>query len=195
MPTRPRQQRRSRARATQVPSLGGVVGGVVALVIIGVLIFFFLRKKRRARNMEGDETGAARVPMMNEKPDARSSAQYGGQSPPPTYSSPQQGYYQDMDPNKDPYQQRYANVASAPQELPGEVPSAEHRFSELHAGSSSSTGNYRASELPAEAIRASELESPQNSPRPVQSGFSTDLAKQAKEHGLGVTTEEAVKKN
>lgn len=59
---------------------GGVVGGLFALVIIGVLIFFFLRKKRRAQNMEGDETGAARVPMMNEKPDARSSAQYGGQS-------------------------------------------------------------------------------------------------------------------
>lgn len=98
-----------------------------------------------------------------------------------------------MDPNKDPYQQRYANVANGPQELPGEVPSAEHRFSELPAGSSSSTGNYRASELPAGATRASELESPQTSPRPVQSGFSTDLAKQAnQEHGLGVTTGEEV---
>ncbi|CAO2657609.1 Nn.00g037350.m01.CDS01 [Neocucurbitaria sp. VM-36] len=197
----------STASATSTPQLasksntgaiaGGVVGGVVGLAIIGALIFFFLRKKRRAQRTKVDEMGAAGVPMMNEKPGARSSTQYGGQSPPPTYSAPQQEYYQDMDPTKNHYQQRYANIADGPQELPGDISSpTEHRISELPAEASSSMASHRYSELPVGATRLSELESPQISPRPVQSEFSTDLAKQTnQEQGLGVTTEEEVRKN
>ncbi|KAF1841500.1 uncharacterized protein K460DRAFT_397718 [Cucurbitaria berberidis CBS 394.84] len=173
---------------------GGVVGGVVALAIIGLIIFFILRKKRRAQN----ESATAMLPMTSEKPDgARGSTQYGGQSPPPTYTAPNQEYYQDASPNKGPYQQRYANMMDGPQELPGEVPASnEHRYSELPAESSSSAGNRRFSELPAGATRVSELESPETSPRPLQSEFSTDLAKRVnQEQGLGLTTEETPKRN
>lgn len=57
--------------------VGGVVGGVVVLAITGALIFFFLRKKRRDRKMERGEMGAVAMPMISEKPDERTSTQYG----------------------------------------------------------------------------------------------------------------------
>ena len=190
---------------------GGVVGGVVGLALIGALIFFLLRKKRNQKAAEGDLGAAAMVPMGNEKNGGSPSSQIGGQSrmwpsrlrlylvlmnlaAPPTYSAPIQDYYQNMAPNKghQSYHQ-YASHADGPQELQGSSTSqAQNRYSELPADASSAMANHRVSELPADATRISELESPDVSPRPPQSGFSTDMAKQANQpHGLGVSTGEA----
>ncbi|OAL57014.1 hypothetical protein IQ07DRAFT_582281 [Pyrenochaeta sp. DS3sAY3a] len=174
---------------------GGVVGGVAGLAIIGALIFFLLRRQKRNKHEDHSEAAAAAQPMMNnEKPDERHSTQYGGLSPPPTYSAPTQSYYQHPDPSKSHYQQ-YANMADGPQELPAELASPnENRFSELPASGPSS--GHRFSELPADATRATELESPQTSPRPLQTEFATDMAKQPNQNrGLGVTTEEPPRKN
>ncbi|KAL1796941.1 hypothetical protein ACET3X_005481 [Alternaria dauci] len=182
------------------PIVGGVVGGVVGLAIIGLIIFFVLRKRRNQKPAEGDMGAAAMVPMMNnEKHDHnRHSSQFHGQSPPPTYSAPIQGSYQDNSPNKghQSYHQ-YASHASEPQELPAEVSSSNtHRYSELPAGASNDVDTRRFSELPADAsgpAPPSELESPQVSPRPVQTGFSNDMAKRASQgRGLGVMTEEGL---
>ncbi|KAF2031269.1 hypothetical protein EK21DRAFT_63518 [Setomelanomma holmii] len=175
---------------------GAVGGGVAAAIIIGVLIFFFCRRKKRSQhNLENGAT--ASTPMMKERDEAHLSVQYGGQSPPPTYSSPNPNFYGNVAPSKvNPYQQpyqEYRHEDSAPQELPAENSSpVEHRYSELPAESSSSK---RYSELPAGARSATaELESPQASPRPLQSEFSTDLAKQANQ-GLGVTEDRPRGKN
>ncbi|KAG9187784.1 hypothetical protein G6011_05655 [Alternaria panax] len=179
--------------------VGGVVGGVVGLAIIGLTIFFVLRKRRNQKPAEG-ETGAAAamVPMMNNEKHNhnRHSSHFDGQSPPPTYSAPIQGSYQDNSPTKghQSYSQ-YASHASEPQELPAEVSSSNtHRYSELPAGASDGIDTRRFSELPANATGPappSELESPQVSPRPLQAGFSNDMAKRASRGpGLGVTPEE-----
>ncbi|KAH7381691.1 hypothetical protein BKA66DRAFT_122148 [Pyrenochaeta sp. MPI-SDFR-AT-0127] len=179
---------------------GGVVGGVVGLAIIGAIIFFVLRKQRRNPQPNNNDMGAAAmVPMMKEKPDERLSAQYGGQSPPPTYSTPNpdQGYYQNMDPVKGHHSyHQYASVADGPQELPAEVlPSSANRYSELPGDASNSTATHRFSELPAETTRATELESPRTSPTPLQTEFATDMAKQRNQNqGLGVTIEETLTK-
>lgn len=99
-----------------------------------------------------------------------------------------------MSPNKghQSYHQ-YASHADGPQELAGSSTSpVENRYSELPADIPSSMGNNRYSELPAEATRVSELESPQTSPRPLQGGFSSDMAKQTNQSpNLGVNTGEA----
>ncbi|KAH7078900.1 hypothetical protein BKA63DRAFT_253739 [Paraphoma chrysanthemicola] len=176
---------------------GAVGGGVAAAIIIGILIFFFCRKKKR--NQHNIEQGAtASTPMMKERPEEHLSAQYGGQSPPPTYSSPNPNFYQNVSPSKghpyhQPYQE-YRHQDDGPQELPAENPSpVTHRYSELPAESSSSSNPHRFSELPAGASSVpAELASPQISPRPLQSEFSTDLAKQTNQ-GLGVVTEDLPK--
>jgi len=88
-------------------------------------------------------------------------------------------------------------MASGPQELPaGTTYPAGNEPSELAAGASSSRPSHRFSELPADAARVAELESPPNSSTIQQAEFSTDLAKQANRgQGLGVTTEEAPRNN
>jgi hypothetical protein len=190
---------------------GGVVGGIVALAIIAGLVFFFLRKKKRSQKT--DEMGAtSMMPMANEK---RFSGQQAGQSralrihssyfkltvrtAPPTYTAPTQDYYQNITPNKghQSYHQ-YASHADGPQELPTEVSSpTENRYSELPAEATSSMGNTnRYSELPAGVTTGPmELESPQITPRPLQSEFTQDLAKQNQSQGLGVQIEGPAKKN
>lgn len=120
------------------------------------------------------------------------------------YSTPAMGhqdYYQNMSP-KDQYHNQYAQHAVAPQELPAEMESpVPNRFSELPAEASSSAANNRYSELPAgssSVAHTSELESPQTSPRPLQSEFQNDMAKQHEPNanpGLGVVTEDATRKN
>ena len=199
--------------------VGGVVGGVVVLAIIGAIMFFVLRRRRNQKPAEGEMGAAAMMPMMKGEKGhgSRDSVQYGGQSrtfsriftlrhmltfetAPPTYSAPVQDPYQSMSPSKgqNSYHQ-YAQNAAEPQELPAEIPApAEHRYSELPAIASHGTDNRRYSELPAESTagRAAELESPQISPRPLQSEFSNDMAKRASlAQGLGVTTGEASQKN
>jgi hypothetical protein len=146
---------------------------------------------------------------MKERPEERASVQYGGQSrecakmrrndslthkqtAPPTYSSPNPNVYQALAPTKGhPYQpyHGYSHEEMAPQELPAHTSSPiENRYSELPAESSSSR-SHRISELPADATRAmAELESPHTSPQPLQSEFSTDLAKQVKQ-GKGTESE------
>lgn len=118
------------------------------------------------------------------------------------YSTPAMGnagfYHQDGNPKQQyAHHQQYASFQDAPQELPAELASPnEHRFSELPTEASSSSANPRFSELPANATdvtRTAELESPQASPRPLQTEFQTDLAKN--NQGLGVTTEEPTRKN
>jgi hypothetical protein len=197
--------------------VGGVVGGVVVLAIIGAIVFFVFRKRRNQRLAEGEMGAAAMVPMMKGEKGhgSRDSVQYGGQSrtlthiselgqmimfetAPPIYSAPAHDY-QNTSPSKahSPYHQ-YAQDAVEPQELPADVSSpSEHRYSELPANISSGTDTRRYSELPTKTTRgASELESPQISPRPLQSEFSNDMAKRASPaHGLGVTTGEASRKN
>lgn len=88
---------------------------------------------------------------------------------------------------------QYANQAEGPQELPTEASSsAGNRTSELPADA----GNpHRYSELPAgAALRPAELESPHVSPRPLQSEFSTDMAKRTDEiQGLGVHTDRTLR--
>lgn len=114
---------------------------------------------------------------------------------PPTYTAPVQDPYQHSSTTKghQPYHQ-YASHASEPQELPAEVSSSNtHRYSELPAGVSDAMDTRRFSELPGNATRpaASELESPQISPMPLQAEFSNDMAKRASgAQGLGVMTEE-----
>lgn len=90
--------------------------------------------------------------------------------------------------------QEYRHQDDGPQELPAEPGSpVEHRYSELPAEASSSSNHNRISELPAGASSATaERASPQISPRPLQSEFSTDLAKQSNQ-GLGVVTEDIPK--
>jgi hypothetical protein len=172
----------------------------VVAIIIGVLIFFFCRRRKRNQRSASQEAGAsASTPMMKERPEDRASAQYGGQSrkrakvhhtdtlthmqtAPPTYSSPNPNIYQPLAPAKgNPYQpyDGYRHQELPPQELPADTSSpTENRYSELPAESSSSRSQ-RISELPAGATRAmAELESPHTSPQPLQSEFSTDLAKQ-----------------
>jgi hypothetical protein len=94
---------------------------------------------------------------------------------------------------------QYAQNAAEPQELPAEVSSpTEHRYSELPADVSNGGDTRRYSEPPAKftAARAADLESPQTTPRPLQSEFSNDMAKRANNAlGLGVTTGEASRKN
>ncbi|KAF2823582.1 hypothetical protein CC86DRAFT_409486 [Ophiobolus disseminans] len=188
---------KSDSKSSNGAVIGGAVGGgVVAAIIIGVLIFFFLRRRRQNQQQTGPESGAnAMTPMMKGTED-RHSAQY-GQSPPPTYTSPNPNYYQSMSPEKGhPYQtpyQEYRSDAAGPQELPAELSSpAQHRYSELPAESSSS-GAQRFSELPAGTDRmAAELESPQVSPRPLQSEFGSDLAKRVNQEP-GTTSEERPK--
>jgi hypothetical protein len=181
--------------------IGGAVGGGVAAIIIGVLIFFLCRRRKRNQQSVSLEASAtASTPMMKERSEERASAQYGGQSrkstldnstqtptykqiAPPTYSSPNPNFYQTLASTKghryQPYQE-YNHEETDPQELPAESSSPfQHRFSELPAESSSSQA-HRISELPDGAAHvAAELESPQTSPHPLQSEFSTDLAKQA----------------
>ncbi|KAF1830159.1 hypothetical protein BDW02DRAFT_573300 [Decorospora gaudefroyi] len=180
---------------------GGVVGGLVVVAIIGAIIFFVLRKRRNQKPAGGEMGAAAMVPMMNgEKRDHSDvSVQYGGQSPPPTYSAPQDAY-QTMSPSKGhPSYQQYAHNAIEPQELPADTASpAEHRYSELPANFSGVVNTRRFSELPpgARAERVSELESPEISPRPLQTEFLNDMAKRASPaQGLGLTTEEGPRKN
>jgi len=114
-------------------------------------------------------------------------------SAPPTYSAPNPNYYQSMSPEKGhpyhPSYQEYRSDAVGPQELPADTSSpGQHRYSELPAEASSS-GTQRYSELPAGAPQATaELESPQASPRPLQSEFGTDLAKRVNE-GSGTVSE------
>ncbi|KAH7406141.1 hypothetical protein DE146DRAFT_754123 [Phaeosphaeria sp. MPI-PUGE-AT-0046c] len=164
---------------------GAIGGGLAAAIIIGVLVFFFCRRRKRNQKIAHAETGAnASTPMMKDGSQDntnRLSTQY-GQSPPPTYSSPDPNFYQSMSPAKgnpyQPNQQMYGHEGAAPQELPAELASpAQNRYSELPAESSSSGAN-RYSELPANAAQATaELESPQTSPRPNQVEFSRDMAK------------------
>jgi hypothetical protein len=118
---------------------------------------------------------------------------------PPTYSAPGAESYENTSPTKGPQPyQHYAHDASEAQELPAEVsPPVKHHYSELPAGSSNVMDTQRFSELPAEvrAEPASELESPQVSPRPLQAEFSNDMAKRVSGgQGLGVTGE-ASRKN
>jgi hypothetical protein len=186
------------ASATPAPkknntgAIGGVVGGVVVLAVIGAIIFFVLRRRRNRKRTEGEMRASAMVPMMNaEKGHGnRDSVQYGGQSrmlarifgfgymltfkiAPPTYSAP----IQEPSKGHNSYHQ-YAQNAAQPQELPAEiVSSAEQRYSELPANVSNGVDTQRYSELPAESARAVELESPQITPRPLQSEFSNDMAK------------------
>jgi hypothetical protein len=87
---------------------------------------------------------------------------------------------------------QYAQNTVDPQELPAEMSSSAHRYSELPADVTSGADTRRCSELPAQATRgASELESPQITPRPLQSEFSNDMAKRAgPAQGLGVMIDE-----
>ncbi|OAL06171.1 hypothetical protein IQ06DRAFT_301213 [Phaeosphaeriaceae sp. SRC1lsM3a] len=165
---------------------GAIGGGLGAAIIIGVLIFFFCRRRKRNQKVAHAESGAnASTPMMKDgfQDNNRLSTQF-GQSPPPTYSSPDPNFYQSMSPAKgnpyQPSQQMYGHEGAAPQELPAELASpAQNRYSELPAEASSSGAN-RYSELPAGATQTTaELESPQTSPRPMQTEFSHDMAKHA----------------
>ncbi|KAF1947278.1 hypothetical protein EJ02DRAFT_417865 [Clathrospora elynae] len=181
--------------------VGGVVGGVLFLAIIGALIFFVIRKRRNQKLTAGDMGAAAMVPMMqDEKPNNTGSIQYGGQSPPPTYTAPVQDAYRNGYPTKghQSYEQ-YANNANDIQELAAEaVPGAEQRLSELPADVGSSKDTRRVSELPigVTGTRAAELESPQISPMPLQSEFTNDMAKRLnRNQGLGLTTEEPAQRN
>jgi hypothetical protein len=75
----------------------------------------------------------------------------------------------------------------APQELPANA-STSNRYSELPAEASSSRAP-RFSELSADTAQATaELESPQPSPRPLQSEFATDMAKRT-DRGSGAASE------
>ncbi|KAH8726975.1 hypothetical protein GQ44DRAFT_144179 [Phaeosphaeriaceae sp. PMI808] len=181
--------------------IGGVVGGVVVVaIIIGILIFCCCRRRKRNQQKSEPEGGAtASTPMMEQRPEEGFSAQYA----PPTYSSPNPNVFQSMAPSKEkPYHQQYqqyqqyASHSAEPQELPAEMgPSSQHRFSELPAESSSSNGQ-RISEMPAGANRVTaELESPHVSPRPLQTEFSTDLAKQAHQEPKAAPGEGSEKQN
>ncbi|RAR05396.1 Poliovirus receptor-related protein 2 [Stemphylium lycopersici] len=163
--------------------VGGVVGGVVALAIIGVVVFFVLRRKRSKKPAGGDMGAAAMIPMMNSEKGGHSgsSVQYGGQSPPPTYSAPVRNSYHD-DPSNKGHQShhQYASHANEPQELPTEVAlRTRHQYSELPADASNGMDTRRFSELPAESPGPSELESPYVSPMPIQEEFSKDMVKRA----------------
>lgn len=179
--------------------VGGVVGGVVVLAIIAVIAFVVLRRRKNKKAAGGDMGAATMMPIMNKEKDDHSGAavQYGGQSPPPTYSGPIQNTYQTSTPGKghESYHQ-YASHAVEPQELPAE-PSSSHgqRFSELPAGASNVMDNRRFSELPAEGAGhagPSELESPYATPYvtplPLQEEFSNDMAKRSSPQGLGLST-------
>ncbi|CAE7205426.1 hypothetical protein P3342_011668 [Pyrenophora teres f. teres] len=173
--------------------VGGVVGGVFVIGIIGALILFFLRRRRNRKREEGYMGAATMVPMMNaEKHNGNSnSVQYDGQSPPPTYSSPEQNYQQGFPVKGQQSYHQFASHASEPQELPADVtPPRAQRYSELPAEISQGVDNRRFSELPAganEPTRPSELESPETSPRPQQTEFPNDMAKRTGENGgLGI---------
>lgn len=115
---------------------------------------------------------------------------------PPTYSAPVQNSYHD-DPSKKghPSHHQYASHANEPQELPTGVASpTRHRYSELPVDASSGMDTRRFSELPAESMGPSELESPYVSPMPIQEEFSNDMAKRAsRAQGLGLSTGESLR--
>ncbi|KAL6704517.1 hypothetical protein ACN47E_008146 [Coniothyrium glycines] len=153
--------------------IGGAVGGTLALVSIMALVIFLLcrrrRKKNKARSDEAQEH--SNMSMQQDKGFVVGpySPQSNAHSPPPQYSSEYRSSYH-------------------PQELPAdsEAPgSARSRYSELQG----STIEHRISELYASGSEPRELESPSVSPRPVQSEFASDQAKQnARGVGLGLTT-------
>lgn len=158
---------------------GAVGGGIGGALIIGALIWFLCRRrKQRNQQYAAAPIGDTAHPAGREKGNATNSNYYDGQSPPPTYTSPNPNMYpaSPHTPKNNPYQQ-YAYISEAPQELPGDnhSSSAGNRYSELPAGPSNTS---RFSELPAGAAPTSaELESPQTSPTPLQTEFRRDLAK------------------
>ncbi|KAF2856585.1 hypothetical protein T440DRAFT_473972 [Plenodomus tracheiphilus IPT5] len=166
--------------------VGGVVGGLLGLALIGVLVFFLMRRKKRNQPTDGGDLGAATLaPMHNEKNHGTPHTQFGGQSPPPTYSAPHHAYQSISPPSKNTYA-HYGSNDDGPQELPASTTTPhENRYSELPAAESDSIGHHRISELP---TGASDIQSAQTSPRSLQTGFTNDMAKRPdNSSGLGVS--------
>ncbi|KAH3910946.1 hypothetical protein HBI56_002550 [Parastagonospora nodorum] len=162
--------------------IGGAVGGSLgAAILVGFIVFFLCRRRKRKQQVAHDEAGAASTPKMRQRFEDNTSAQFVGQSPPPTYSSPNSQFYQPIPPPKDSSNRRsyqaYRQEADGLQELPANTtPPAGHRTSEL-PGEAVSYRPHGISELPSSTTRViAELETPQTSPDIQQGEFNNDLA-------------------
>jgi hypothetical protein len=87
-----------------------------------------------------------------------------------------------------PNEQQWAHNQTSLQELSGENqdPTSGNRFSELQG----QPAVHRLSELPAGATEPRELESPEVTPKPTQTEFAPNRARQPRQ-SLGLTVEEA----
>ncbi|KAF2631682.1 hypothetical protein BU25DRAFT_479271 [Macroventuria anomochaeta] len=154
-------------------SLGAVIGGAVGvtlgfLVIVAAVVLLLWRRKRRNRKQD-----LSRPSMRENKPEAGELASpVSAGTVPPTYSWDVNG--------NPPVQQRWAHNHS---EVSGEDSKDSPRslYTELHSESSLA----RIAELPG-ATAARELDTPDITPKPLQTSFEDDMAKQS--HGLDIVT-------
>ncbi|KAF2632719.1 hypothetical protein BU25DRAFT_453904 [Macroventuria anomochaeta] len=172
-------------------AIGGAVGGALGGVLIISLIVFFLLRRRRSQQTARGETVEVVSPMMEGgKAFDPNSPNFAAQSPPPTYSATNGGYYQSIAPTgkgnpytQSPYSQgQWAHTADGPQEMEADV-GPSNRYSELPAEASRPGTHHRYSEL---STGPSCRVSPHHSPKASQ----TENTVEPKPQGLGVVTED-----